>query len=422
MTPPIKNIIIDNRYGILSFLLLFVQLIYNCAWEIHPWAAPMYVVHYGLGFISRGFIGSILHLISPDFISASLVTHLLKLCLVIIIFVLSFIINKVVKSCNYNKGILFLIIFYLCSPGSVAAMWNNFNFGRLETFVFLLALLGVDLFNYLREHLYLKYIIVTALSCLGIAIYQGGVFLYYPEILLIIACDCIADINNRRKHLAAASSILITGATFFIFQFCSHINFDSHEALCEYVISHTDLKMDTNALRYEYFGNVVSSFYNTIPRHVFTMSMREYAFITLCILAPLVILFIALWMKLFENCKATKKASEHYLCIFALILYLAFVPQFVLNCDWQRWLVAVIFYSFFAIIYLHYIKLDAATRTISSLLAFIDTHKLAAIGALVYMASLSKISDGDWAFLTETGKLLPRLNHILDIAGRLIGL
>ena len=423
-TPPIKNKLINNRFGILCFLILILQFIYNCALKINSWVAPTYVIHYGLGFISRGFIGSLLHLISPDFISASLATRFLKLCLIIIILLLSFIINEAVKKCNYNKGIIFLCLLYVCCPGSVSAMWNYFNFSRLETFVFLVTLISIIIFNYLKDCLYLKYITITILSCIGIAIYQGGIFLYYPEILLIIACDCLTNIKDRKRWLPSIGSVLITGATFLIFQFGSHINFDSYEALREYVISHTDLDMDTTGLLREYFGNIVSSFYDTIPRHVFTMSMREYTFITLCILAPLIILFIALWMKLLkcDYDKTSYSKNEHRLCLFALILYLAFVPQFVLNCDWQRWLIAVIFYSFFAIIYLHYIGLDASVSTVDSLTSFIENHKVIAIGILIYMASLSKISDGWWAFLTETEKLLPRLNNILDILERLIGI
>ncbi len=409
----LRDKILENRYGILTFILLCMHFVYNLEGSINGWAAPMYVMHYGLGFISRGFIGSLLHIISPNFLSARLVSWFLKISLIAIIILVSFTINVAIKKSRYNKGLIYLAMLYLCSPGSAAGLWISDDYGRLETYVLLVMLLAVIAFIYLRQHLYLKYIAVTFLSVIGVAIYQGGIFLYYPIVLLMVVCDCFANMKDRKRWYTAALSLFITSAAFLALQFASNVNFDSYEALSEYVRSHTDLNVDTGALEYEYFGNIVQSWYSMMPIWAFSQNhIRERSFIFVCIQMPAVILFIALWMKMLMH--NGDKGREKKIYIFALLIYLTFVPEFALNADWSRWLIAVVFYSFFAVMYLYYLGFNNAVVAINRLSAFVEAHKTIAAGVLIYMASLNKI--GGWAVI------IPETSNVLDIINRVLAI
>lgn len=391
----------ENRYGILTFVLLFSNFLINRPFDINEWVSGSYALNYKMGFGSRFFIGSVISLFYKDFLDKDFVYGFICFCLFFVIVLISLLINIVVNNSKQKMGIIFIVLMYLCSPGSVCAMWSQENMGRLETYNFLLILIIIVLFTKIKC-VWAKYFTVIVLSAVNMAIYQGYIFLYYPVIFLICICDCLKHINEKKRWLNFIICNFLVGLAFLVFQFGTSIHFSGVEEIATYLQQHTDLPVSPDALYYEYFAPVSTAFENISKNFLLGgEAPRERTFIIICLLAPVSILSIAIWLK-------CRKSERFYYIIkkpfiYWGFLYVAFLPQFLLNVDWGRWMIAITFYTFFAIVYINYQGFIEMSEAISSLDSFIYRHKTLSIGVLLYLAMLNKFPAR--TFITETNTL-----------------
>ena len=384
----VKLWISTNRFGLLSFILLITHFIYNRPTALAGWSSASYALNYKLGFGSRFFIGSILELFNKDFLDKETAYNFCCICILIIIILFSILVNRVVIKTEYNVVVIYLIAMYLCSPGSLASLWSEENMGRLETYNYLLIIMAVLLFSS-KLKTDTKYWGLMIISVCNMAIYQGYIFLYYPLLFIMCICDCLWY-KERKRWILFGISVMVTLLSFGIFQFGTSVNFINVEKMITYLEHHTNLPVFSDALYYEYFAPVSEAFKGITEPMVLGTDLREKTFITLCTLAPLVILAILV----IEN--TIKRVNLKHMFIKPYIYwvggYIAFLPQFILNVDWWRWMAAVICYTFFAIICMYYTKFDEINSLFIVLKNIINKHSFAAVTILIYLAMLDKFS------------------------------
>lgn len=384
----IKKWGINHRFGILTFLLLYTHFIYNKPTVLAGWSSASYALTYKLGFGSRVFIGSILSLFYKSFLDGKLAYNFCCICNLMIIILFSILVNKVVTKSHNNIAVIYLIGIYLCSPGSVASLWSIQNMGRLETYNYLLVLIGILVFLS-RLNLGAKYAVLAVITVCNMAIYQGYIFLYYPVIFIMCVCDCL-KYKDIKRWILFAGNVIVTIGAFGIFQFATSINFADSKELVAYLEQHTNLNVYEDALYYEYFAPVSTAFKDISEPMLLGTDLREKTFITVFLLAPIMFLVIYIIIRTvkMENMKAMLKKPY----IYWIGGYVAFLPQFVLNVDWWRWMAAMICYTFFAIISMYLTGEKDIGDTFVTLRNIITKYPIGATTILIYLAMLDKFS------------------------------
>lgn len=383
----IKKWVVENRYGVGIFLALMIHFLLYKAEKLNGWSSGMYVLDYSMGFGSRFFVGSVFSLFYDDFLSSETVYFHCAVCLVVLIALVSYLANAVIKKRNYHQGIGFLLMLYLAMPGSIASMWTVDNYGRLEAYNLVLTLITLLAFHGFKS-VWVKYGIAAVLAVINMAIYQGNVFLYYPVFFIMVVCDCLRN-KQIKTWIVAGTTIAITAVAFLIFQFFTHINFENADEMCAVVQPMTDLPCAWGAYHYEYF-TPLSDIFEELT-HIFLLgpeTPRERTFLILCIFSPVVILLLAMWLKCWKKESIKEFLSKPY--IYCLLGYLFFIPQFALNVDWGRWLSAVTFYSFYVVIYLDYLGFVDMRRAADSLGRYVAKYNMVFASMLIAYAVFTK--------------------------------
>lgn len=402
-----------NQYGIIIFMTTIAHLILNLPATLNCWCTVWYVTDYSMGIGSRFFIGTFLKLFYDEYLEEKIAYRFCIGALIIIIALVSYLLNEVIikSKAEHKKGVLFIILLFIASPGYVSAMWSSENMGRLETYTFLLSLLSVIMFTVINN-IYIRYITITVFSCISMAIYQGNLFMYYPIILMLIVWDCLRSCKYLfQKRVLGLVSVVTTIISFIFFQFCSYTIFENAGEMVAAIREKTNITIEEGAVNFELFQSLITAYDSVTISYLNDALPRERTFLTYLLLCPLVVLVIAIYLKCRKE-RQVRKAhilSEPY--IYFVILNFAIVPQFVLNTDWGRWMIAIHIISFFGILYLIYQKDCGMLKALDVLNEFINNHMFLSIMIVVYLAGLNKFLGR--VFIPETEALMSILSKLL---------
>lgn len=201
-------------------------------------------------------MGTFLNIITGGKVSTGIAYLFCEVTLVALIAGVAYLANAVIKRAGKqgeNRSVIFLVLCFVGSPGSVAGMWTEGNMGRLETYTLLIALLSVVLFCMIKN-VAGRYTAITILSVAAVAVYQGYIFLHFPIVFTVMLCDIFKEADNKRnKIIFGLCSCLCTAAAFLFFQFMSFVHFSSAGEMAEALRSRTDLNVSEAAVQYEFF-------------------------------------------------------------------------------------------------------------------------------------------------------------------------
>ncbi len=384
----------ENIFGILVFFFLMMQFVFGRADQLDSWSSCWYAADYSMGMGSRFFAGSLLSLFYDDFLSQELAYNFCAAALVMLIVCVAYLINYAVKRTEApaTGAVKFLVICFLCCPGSVAALWTEGQMGRLEMYTLLLSLVGVIIFHK-TAHRGVRYFSVTIIAVVSMAIYQGYLFLYFPILAVVIICDIFRDRKiNIKSCICGFLSCMAVGISFLWFQFCSYVKYADATSMVAALSGKTDLYVESDAVYYECFATVIDA-YKDMNTSFFLANgefPREKLFLTIFLLAPIFVLVLAVYWKclLCVRNKNEKIMKTPYL--YCAFVNLAVMPQFVLNVDWGRWLTALVINAFFGILYLSYLEFTEMKKALGVLGNYVEQHKETAVFCILYLASLGK--------------------------------
>lgn len=380
------------KYEIAVFTLFLLHFILNSPESINGWCAAWYAMDYSMGKGSRLLPGAALRAIAGNYIDGRSAYLFISVALIILMALVAYLIGKCIRNCrpDTRNGVLFLIICYLCAPASIAYLWTAENMGRLELFVLLFALLAVLAFEK-THNLIIRYAVVAGLSVLCMAAHQGYFFTYFIIVYTVVVYDMFR--NNRiqkRELLGGTAVIAVTGVSFLIFQFCTSVNFATAEELTEYLEKKTNVYIAEQALELEYFAGVKEAYYNLVTGFIKGWNLREKEFLVICLMLPIVILFAAIWNKVFKERKRRGEGLFSTSYLYILLGCLFILPDYVLNSDWSRWNSTVIGVLFFQVLYLSYRQDVIMKEVLLGLSEFVETHKVLCVAIVLYLASLAK--------------------------------
>lgn len=408
-----KQWINNNKYGIIIFVYLLVFFILQLPTFIYKYVSGWYATNYSDGIGSRFFIGSILKLFYDDFLDWKKAYAFCLLSYLLIFLLIAALLNMLINHCNDNirEGVIFVVILFLVSPGSIAGIWQYDNFGRLEYYGLLLALISIVAFERITNA-YLKYFIVTGLSCVSMAIYQGNIFMFYSLTVMLFVYDGLSK-NDKLllRRILGFVSVLITGCTFLFFQFFSTTIYRNLDDMVETIEQRTNLSIVPSAFDYEIFQPLSVAFSNlNIDFLTGDELPRESASVAILISLPVFVLILFLFLQCHEyrrinSQKVLERPYIYYICLAGIIFF-----QFVLNVDWGRWMISTTIVLFGEILYLIYKNDKGMVKAVEKLSHFIQKNMLLCFVVVVYIAGLGKYNSR--TFSSEVYKIIDILKHI----------
>lgn len=402
-----------RKWFFLVLAWLLTQVIFGHAYEyMDSWRNVWYVTDYSLGFGSRFLIGTLCRLLFGEYISSQQAAAVV-LCSLLLSFVyVAFMADAVIRGSDreHRPAVIFLLLCLLCSPASVGAMGGLEVFGRMENFTFLVCIIAVLLFVKMKS-VPAKYVVLSILGTLCNAIYHGYVFLYFPILLMLMVDDIFAEKEHpwRRTALAAGACVPV-GLSFLYFQFFASTTCTNAEEMAALLQRRTDMSIISEPFYYELFAPITES-YRHFAEPILQGPARQRLFLTILLVLPVVVVTLALYLKCFALVHAQGQSVWRTPYPWFLLMQLCALPQFLLNVDWGRWMLALGVDLFFGILYLVYRRRTEMLQAMQSLTRFLEQKRVTALMTLLWLAGLGRF---------KAVNFLPVVNSLWDFIARII--
>ena len=379
---------------VFSYVLFHLKM-YSC---IDPWVSVWYGADYSIGFGSRFFIGWLLHLFSGEYVDAREAYTFCYVSLLSLLLLVSFLLNQVIihTKKSLRPALFFLICLFAFSPVFVSGVGEKSFFGRLEFYTYILSLVSVIGFHFFKK-IYIKYGVVTILSCISLAIYQGYIFLVYPIVLMLFLYDILKDKNIKLKKISLASvSVFLTGVIFLIFQFCSTIQAKTTSEFIQQIQKLSNVEIVPFAVEYEFFKPLSDIYTDIMAVRLALFYQNEQLLAAFICFLPVIYFFILLYICAFKYEKNRPFYKNIY--VYFLMVNLLILPQFILNVDWGRWIFMLFNLYFFGVFYLIYQQNRGMLYGLNILNRWLKKYWIIAFFILVYIFSLSDFSTEYYFF------------------------
>lgn len=294
---------------------------------------------YEYGFISRGFIGTIYHVIDKivpvdvfTFANARRFMLLVTVVYFIILFVFFFV---CVSKCRLEKAELMktLLLFFMIF--AVPMFITENNLGRYDIYCVMISLLSVMLVLYEKAEW-----LIPIFSAITIMIHQGNVFMFLNVILVLLFYKIFAEEGKKRKKYIVlfGSSFLICSALFLYFEFFSRSNgvlyYDDVVAVAK------DLcwkeKYHVDVVDHEILGLDIAD------REVHYKNVNWVEFpIYVAFMSPYIILAVHFFKNVIQKAETKIEKFKYFIVSIGAA---TIIPCLILKCDFGRWLFAVVCY------------------------------------------------------------------------------
>lgn len=363
----IKRIWAAISYECLIFIALIIQFLSDRALDLDSWSSAWQAMDYSMGNGSRFLIGSIYRLFYGEYLDYTVAYKYVGIGIMLTIAVLSIVLGKLIRMAILNdsaskNAVYGTALLYLASPFSIAYVWNVQNLGRFDVYMILATLLAV-LAAVQLKNVYIKILLLTLLSIIGLLIHQGFAFLYYPLVFTVMCYDVFAENEVHPKVFfpTVLSGVLTVTAAVYM-QFFTDVNFESPQEMATFLQQKTNLPISEFALELEYFGSM--EYQLTEVTSVFFQGNEApipHLLLIILLLLPVIVIYIFVWKDVFTYLKENKKKLVYTPHFYAMLSNLCFVPMFVIHVDWGRHIAPLMAGQIFVFLYFLARK-DAAMR------------------------------------------------------------
>lgn len=375
------------QYELMFVIILLANLIYYLPVinELSDWTITPYALSYRMGFISRGFIGSIIRLMVPNLtikhIYIIILINIFLLCGLTVLFMHKILVSTYDEN---RKGILILLFLFLVNPGSISFLFYWGNFGRFDMYLIMCLIISALFIIYDKCVWLIPFMCVCAVMT-----HQAFVFQYFPAVLILLFYVAFIEKRKYGKSIFIVT-LLSTCAMFVYMQFFSEIKF-TYEQTMAIIDTTTDLPADfienDMMVKIEYYSSVFETF-NVFVKEPLARNIVKSVTMILFII-PMIKIIADIW-KCF--CKAQKNRLVKLLPWAVLI---AEVPMFVLTCDYGRDFSAIIISYFVLMFTLYAIGDKGIAEGIGILETKISNNIMYYVFVVVLCAAIGKFTAAD---------------------------
>ncbi len=331
-----KMLITKKNNGLIKYFLFFIAIyiFYYISNFVHhtnssDYILTQYLFSYDLGFISRGFLGSLIGLITKSS-SKLFIYFFITVFNLILIVISSYFAAKVVsESQDEIRNIVFFIALFFCvNPGGITFLFTVLNFGRLEIFSIILALGSVLI---IFKNNYLVFVI-PIFAAASILIYHTAIFLYLPIVFVLMLYMAVVKKDKRMLYVGVIT-VLLAGAGFVYMQFFGKINDYSIAQVINILSKKTDMYPVKGMIYPEYFMEF-SGHKEFIAQRLPEMLPR--LIISIIIYLPVIFGIYFIYIKAFLISGKSEKIA--YLAV--IVSFITVIPVFMFAVDYGRWMSA----------------------------------------------------------------------------------
>lgn len=328
-------------YMVSLLLISFAAFAYSYRQILESYNSTVLAFSYEYGFISRGLIGTLysgLDKILPvDLLNYDAALTVMIVTTLLIFIVLLIVAYKTVLICpKKNRHVVELIWVFLMMI-IITTFSSKRNLGRLDIFMILFSILAVYLILIKK----MEWLCIP-LSCLGVMVHQGYVFMYLGIILALLLFQYLS--TKEKKYFAICIGCFVGASLLFIwFQFFSHSN---GIQIVEDITNKAELIAEDGdyhktLIQAEILGVDLTK--QEWPMHV--ENWIELPFF-LFLMSPYIVLLVKFFKRLFQKSKNKINRIKN---VIVIIGALTILPNFILKVDYARWFMAVIIYYLVAI-------------------------------------------------------------------------
>jgi len=362
-----------NRYELLIFLFLIIQLFSTISLNMSPWSMSCYLLSYKYGFASRMFIGTIVDILGGSFMRTTFVYAFAFCGVLLLCFYVSVILGYIIKKSKNSLSLFFITILYLSSSISPVAYFSYDNLGRMEMYIFLFILV---VFLLIDKKVCCWFIPV--LCFMSIATHLVSVFFYMPLIFIILLHRYIKKKNESRNEsalLILTTVVIAISFLYFVVFSKSALIFQTEDEFVNTLKNKTDIVEVGLSLHYDYFLSITDTFRFAASHFTPVIELIKKFY---CILQnlPLFLFFILFW----KDCiKSEQKGIMKLIFYFSLFLPLLSIPAFILFIDWGRWVIMLLTVQFMLIFYFLYMRETVVVNTANKFTVIVQKNIFAAV-------------------------------------------
>lgn len=301
--------------------------------------------HYGYGFISRGFMGTLFLLVDmilpgnqmtyEGAMGFTLVATLLYFALLLWFFIL--VLKRCsLAICNKTKYIIFFFTMF-----AISMFITKYNFGRYDMYCLMLSILAAILTIKEKAEW-----LVVPLSAIGVMIHQGNVFYLLNIILILLIYKAFSTEGKKRiKYIVLlGASFTVASVLFLYFEFFSRTN---GAAIYETIVE------VAKGLRFDrdYHVDLIDHEILGIDLSDRELKYRYKNFVEFPIFCVFMSPYLVMAFRFFKNLiqKAQTKL-EKWKYFFVAAGVVTMVPALIMKCDFGRWMFIIMAYYFIVIL------------------------------------------------------------------------
>lgn len=374
----------------------------------------VYAFSYKYGFLSRGFMGTVLRVLNillNLFVPYDLLTYpgiryfSMLLNTLFLVMLLTFF-YMCLNACEEYMERHLLVLMFVFSIFAFPEYLTEENFGRSDICMAMVTILGCYLL--LKEKG--EYLLIL-LSGIAVCIHQGYVLMFFNVLLVILWCKIFDNEGKKRKKYITifAGSFVLASVLFLYLNFFSHKNgaaiYDEIYAIAS-SLAH-DGVVHTNLMMHEILGE--SPFVNEWAEHVH--NFQEFPILIILMLPYLIMAF-----RFFKNTIREAKGVYKLKYLAVAVGSATILPDLIVKIDYGRWMFSIVFYYFMTILALLALKDEIIIRYFEKEVERMRQKPALLIALLIYPVLFTPFKD---VFICDLTNHIT--NYLVGFLGGLIG-
>ncbi|MBR1572124.1 MAG: hypothetical protein IJ655_05250 [Lachnospiraceae bacterium] len=330
-----------DLYFVISMIIfaVFVEIRYF-EHSINPQDTTAFAFSYKYGFISRGFMGTLLQVLdsvmSRNLLSYKGIYYISFVATVVLIGLIIYMFYKVLQKVDDKKRLLPEAIMAFIAINAFPMYFSRDNFGRLDVYLTIIMIVSILL---IQEEKF-EWLLVP-LSILAMLIHHGYVFMNVNIVLVLLLYKAAkTEAAQRKKYLILFALVFIAVSIMFLyFEFFSHLHGEAiyqeiHDTAA--AISEDGQSVNDSLLKHEILGlDVYDDEY--AYRRLNQVEFPKY----LVLYSPILVAALMLIIEIIKNAKDRFTKMLHVMILLGGVTVL---PEMVLKVDYGRYVFALILY------------------------------------------------------------------------------
>ena len=372
-----------NKYEIAIFCFLCIQLFALAPSPDSLRGATIsitYLLSYRYGVSSRSFIATIVDFFTRGgFVSRQFIWHFIFSGALFLLFTISAYLGTLIQKAkdDVKYFLIFLSLLWLSCFTAPSAYFPYINFGRIEMFSLIIIFVTVFVINKPVFRL-----IIPLLAVFIMATHLVLVFFYIPFIIILLLYGIFEKQNKDKPAVFLLIATIIALLTMFLLYLLFREGtfvFENARVFYDYLSARTNLNIDEATLHALMFASLEDHLSGWRSMVGLSFSGNFSIIINL----PLILLFIAFWLKCFHH--ETQKLMKLFF-LMPVFVFLYHAIAFFLFWDFARWMIMILNVQFLLVFYLISVRNSVVLSVVQNVTPFVKRNAFFVV--LAYMAML----------------------------------